>query len=136
MRAFWKGDDGTAADLAGNLLGSANLFEKRGRRPWASVNFVTAHDGFTLADVVAYNDKHNEANGEDNRDGHSHNRAGTAASRGRPTIAAILDLRDRMRRSLAATLLLVAGHADAADGRRDRPHRSTATTTPTARTTR
>ena len=109
IRAFWKGDEGTAADLAGNLLGSANLFEKRGRRPWASVNFVTAHDGFTLADVVAYNDKHNEANGEDNRDGHSHNLSWNCGVEGPTDDAAVLDLRDRMRRSLAATVLIAQG---------------------------
>lgn len=68
-RAFWKGDGGMLPELATRLLGSADLFAKRGRRPWASVNFVTAHDGFTLNDLVSYNDKHNEANGDENRDG-------------------------------------------------------------------
>ena len=71
--AYWKGDEGKLAEFATRLSASADLFNKRGRKPWASVNFVTAHDGFTLNDLVSYNDKHNEANGEDNRDGHSNN---------------------------------------------------------------
>ena len=73
MRAYWRGDDGKLPELAARLTASADLFDKRGRKPWASVNFITAHDGFTLNDLVSYNDKHNEANGEDNRDGHAHN---------------------------------------------------------------
>ncbi|MFN3548391.1 MAG: glycogen debranching protein GlgX [Mesorhizobium sp.] len=108
-RAFWKGDDGIAPDLAGRLLGSAGSFEKRGRRPWASVNFVTAHDGFTLMDLVSYNDKHNEANGEENRDGHSHNLSWNCGAEGPTDDTAILELRDRMRRNLAATVLLSQG---------------------------
>jgi len=108
-RAFWKGDDGMASDLAGRLLGSAGDFEKRGRRPWASVNFVTAHDGFTLMDLVSYNDKHNEANGEENRDGHSHNLSWNCGAEGPTDDPEILDLRDRMRRNLAATVLLSQG---------------------------
>ena len=91
------------------MLGSADLFDQQGRRPWASVNFVTAHDGFTLADLVAYNDKHNEANGEDNRDGHDDNRSWNCGVEGPTDDPAILDLRDRMRRSLLATLLLSQG---------------------------
>ena len=75
VRAYVKGDDGTVDDFARNLLGSGDIFDRRGRRPWASVNFITAHDGFTLADLYAYNEKHNEANGEDNRDGHDDNRS-------------------------------------------------------------
>ncbi len=109
VRAYWKGEEGTAADLASNLLGSAGLFDKRGRRPWASVNFVTAHDGFTLADVVAYNDKHNEANGENNQDGHSHNLSWNCGAEGPTDDPAILALRDRMRRNLLATTLLSQG---------------------------
>ena len=73
VRAYWRGDAGKLPALASRLTASADLFAKRGRKPWASVNFVTAHDGFTLADLVSYNDKHNEANGENNRDGHSEN---------------------------------------------------------------
>ena len=75
VRAYVKGDDGTVDDFARNLLGSGDIFDRRGRRPWASINFITAHDGFTLADLYAYNEKHNEANGEDNRDGHDDNRS-------------------------------------------------------------
>ncbi len=109
VRSFWKGDEGAAPDLASHLLGSADLFDKRGRRPWSSVNFVTAHDGFTLADVVSYNDKHNEANGEENRDGHSHNQSWNCGVEGPTDDPAILDLRDRMRRNLATTTLLSQG---------------------------
>jgi isoamylase len=122
VRGFWKGDGQVTADLASRLLGSANLFEKRGRRPWSSVNFVTAHDGFTLADVVSFNDKHNEANGESNRDGHSHNLSWNCGTEGPTDDVAILKLRDRMRRKPHRHRPSVAGDADAADGRRDRPH--------------
>ncbi|MDN2578494.1 glycogen debranching protein GlgX [Aquibium sp. ELW1220] len=108
-RAFWKGDEGIASDLAGRLLGSAGDFEKRGRRPWASINFVTAHDGFTLMDLVSYNDKHNEANGEENRDGHSHNLSWNCGAEGPTEDEEIIELRDRMRRNLAATVLLSQG---------------------------
>jgi glycogen operon protein len=108
-RGFWKGDEGLASGLAGHLLGSAGAFEKRGRRPWSSVNFVTAHDGFTLADVVSFNDKHNEANGEDNRDGHSNNLSWNCGAEGPTDDAGILDLRDRMRRNLVATVLFSQG---------------------------
>ena len=69
VRSYWKGDDGKLADLAARITGSGDLFNRRGRKPWASVNFVTAHDGFTLNDLVSYDTKHNEANGEENRDG-------------------------------------------------------------------
>ncbi|MGN6584866.1 MAG: glycogen debranching protein GlgX [Rhizobiaceae bacterium] len=109
VRGFWKGDDGTAPHLAAHLLGSAGSFEKRGRRPWASVNFVTAHDGFTLADVVSYNDKHNEANQEGNRDGHDNNLSWNCGAEGPTDDQGILDLRDRMRRNILATLLLSQG---------------------------
>jgi isoamylase len=109
VRSFWKGDDGFLPALARGLLGSADLFEKRGRRPWASINFVTAHDGFTLTDLCSYNDKHNEANAEDNRDGHDDNRSWNCGVEGATDDPAILDMRDRMRRSLMATLLLSQG---------------------------
>ena len=85
------------------------MFDKRGRRPWASVNFVTAHDGFTLMDTVSYNDKHNEANSEDNRDGHSDNRSWNCGAEGETDDAEILALRDKMRRAMMATLLLSQG---------------------------
>ena len=75
MRSFWKGDDGFLPAFSRRVLGSADIFEHQGRKPWASVNFVTAHDGFTLADLWSYNHKHNEANDEGNRDGHDDNRS-------------------------------------------------------------
>ena len=73
VRRFWRGDGGVVSELATRLSGSSDLYEQSGRRPYASINFITAHDGFTLADLVSYNDKHNEANGEHNRDGENHN---------------------------------------------------------------
>ncbi|WP_373356604.1 glycogen debranching protein GlgX [Pseudoroseicyclus sp. CXY001] len=108
-RAFWKGDGGKLPDMAEALLGSAPTFQKAGRRPWASVNFVTAHDGFTLMDLVSYNDKHNEANGEENRDGHSHNLSWNCGVEGPTDDHAILALRDRQRRNLMATLIFSQG---------------------------
>jgi glycogen operon protein len=95
--------------LARGLLGSADLFDKRGRRPWSSVNFVTAHDGFTLTDVVSYNRKHNEANGEGNRDGHDDNRSWNCGQKGPTNDPKILALRDRLRRGMMATLLFSQG---------------------------
>ncbi|MGN6550526.1 MAG: glycogen debranching protein GlgX [Pararhizobium sp.] len=109
VRSFWKGDPDTLPELAGGLLGSSHLFERRGRRPWASINFVTAHDGFTLKDVVSYNDKHNEANKEDNRDGHDDNRSWNCGAEGPTDDGGILDLRDKMRRNMIATVLLSQG---------------------------
>ena len=73
VRRFWRGDEGVLPELAGRMLGSADLYEAAGRRPWVSVNLVTSHDGFTLADLVSYAGRHNEANGEHNRDGHHDN---------------------------------------------------------------
>ena len=109
VRAFWKGDGGMARKMGDRLLGSARHFEHDGRRPWASVNFVTAHDGFTLMDTVSYNDKHNEANGEDNRDGHSHNLSWNHGVEGETDDVSINALRDRQRRNLVTTLLLSQG---------------------------
>ena len=91
MRAYVKGDDNTIDDFARNLLGSGDIFDRRGRRPWASVNFITAHDGFTLADLYAYNGKHNEANGEDNRDGHDDNRSWNCGVEGPTDDEEVLD---------------------------------------------
>jgi isoamylase len=82
VRAFWKGDVGVLPDFAKRITGSGDLFNKRGRRPWSSLNFVTAHDGFNLNDLVSYNDKHNEANGENNRDGHPNNHSLESRCRG------------------------------------------------------
>ena len=109
VRAFWKGDEGMAAPLSRCLTASGDRFNRRGRRPWASVNFITAHDGFTLADLVSYNDKHNEANGEDNRDGHSDNRSWNCGAEGPTDDPEVLELRARQQRNLLATLLLSQG---------------------------
>ena len=81
VRSFWRGDGGGVSELATRLSGSSDLYEQSGRRPYASINFITAHDGFTLADLVSYNDKHNEANGEQNATARITTSAGTAASR-------------------------------------------------------
>ncbi len=108
-RAFWRGDDGQLAEFASRLMGSADLFNRRGRRPFASVNFVTAHDGFTLHDLVAYNDKHNEANGENNQDGHDHNLSWNHGEEGPTDDPSIQALRLRQIRNFLATLLLSQG---------------------------
>jgi isoamylase len=109
VRSFWRGDEHAARDLAGGLLGTASLFDRRGRRPWASVNFVTAHDGFTLADLYSYNERHNEANQEDNRDGHSDNRSWNCGAEGPTDDPDIRALRAKMRRNALATILLSQG---------------------------
>ncbi len=109
VRAFWKGDEGLVAALAGCLTASGDQFNHRGRRPWASINFLTAHDGFTLADLVSYNDKHNEANGEDGRDGHSDNLSWNCGAEGPTDDPEVLALRRRQQRNLLATLLLSQG---------------------------
>ncbi len=109
MRSVWKGDEGQMPAFAGSLLGSADLYDHRGRKPWASVNFITAHDGFTLTDLWTYNDKHNQANGEGNRDGNSDNRSWNCGVEGPTDDPAVRALRDRMRRNSIATLLLSQG---------------------------
>jgi len=109
VRAYWRGDEGKLPDLATRITGSADMFNRRGRRPWASVNFVTAHDGFTLNDLVSYNDKHNEANGEENRDGHSHNLSANYGAEGPTQEPEINAIRERQKRNLLATLLLSLG---------------------------
>ncbi len=108
-RDFWRGEPGTMADFAYRLTGSSDLYEGTGRRPYASINLVTAHDGFTLADLVAYNEKHNAANGEDNRDGESHNRSWNCGVEGPTDDPAVLRLRRRQQRNLLATMLLSQG---------------------------
>jgi len=108
-RAFWRGDAGRLAELATRLTGSADLFDHRGRRPYASVNFVTAHDGFTLHDLVSYAHKHNEANGQDNRDGNGHNISTNHGHEGPTDDADILSAREQHMRNLLATLLLAQG---------------------------
>ncbi|WP_366556246.1 glycogen debranching protein GlgX [Aquibaculum sediminis] len=109
VRSFWRGDEHLAPGLASSLLGSAETFDRRGRKPWASVNFVTAHDGFTLADLYAYDERHNEANLEDNHDGHSDNRSWNCGVEGPSDDPEILHLRARMRRNVISTLLLSQG---------------------------
>ena len=109
MRRFWKGDEGLLAPFGARLTASGDIFNRRGRKPWASVNFVTAHDGFTLNDVVSYNDKHNEANGEDNRDGHNANYSWNHGAEGPTDDAEICALRLRQKKNFLATLLLSQG---------------------------
>jgi isoamylase len=109
VRAFWKGEEGQAAELATRVTGSGDKFNHRGRRPWASVNFVTAHDGFTLNDLVSYNDKHNDANGEDGKDGSSDNRSWNCGVEGPTDDPEIKALRERQKRNLLATLLFSQG---------------------------
>ncbi|MGZ9810481.1 glycogen debranching protein GlgX [Pseudoroseicyclus sp. H15] len=108
-RAYWKGDAGKLPDMASSLLGSADTFQKAGRRPWTSVNFVTAHDGFTLMDLVSYNEKHNEENGEEGRDGNSNNVSWNCGVEGPTDDPEINALRDKQRRNLMATMLFSQG---------------------------
>jgi len=108
VRDFWK-SSATPGQLAPRLCASGDLFNKRGRKPWASINFVTAHDGFTLADVVSYNEKHNEANGEANNDGTANNHSWNCGAEGPAEDPGIRDLRDRQMRNLLATLILAQG---------------------------
>jgi isoamylase len=109
VRAYWKGDEGQAASLAYRLTGSSDLYGRGGRRPYASINFVTAHDGFTLQDLVSYNEKHNESNGEENRDGHDHNLSWNCGAEGPTDDPAVLQLREQQKRNFLATLLLSEG---------------------------
>jgi isoamylase len=109
VRRFWKGDPALVADLASRLAGSSDIFGHRGRRPWASINFITSHDGFTLQDLVSYNDKHNAANGEENHDGSDANFSWNCGVEGPSCDPAVVALRDRQKRNLLATLLLSLG---------------------------
>ncbi|WP_436843145.1 glycogen debranching protein GlgX [Streptomyces collinus] len=109
VRDFWRGEPGSLGEFASRLTGSSDLYQHSRRRPRASVNFVTAHDGFTLRDLVSYNDKHNEDNGEDNRDGESSNRSWNCGAEGDTDDPAVLELRARQQRNLLATLLLSQG---------------------------
>jgi glycogen operon protein len=109
VRRYWKGDAGQVGDLAYRLTGSSDLYAHNSRRPYASVNFVTAHDGFTLQDLVSYNDKHNDANGEDNRDGHNDNLSWNGGAEGATDDPAIVALRAQQQRNFLATLLLSQG---------------------------
>jgi len=109
VRKFWKGEAGMRGALAGRLQASGELFDHHRRRPWASVNFVTAHDGFTLEDLVSYNDKHNDANGEDNRDGGNDNESYNHGVEGPTDDEGIRTARDRAKRAMLATLFFSHG---------------------------
>jgi isoamylase len=109
VRDFWRGEPRTMGEFAARLSGSSDLYEDNGRRPHASINFVTAHDGFTLRDLVSYNHKHNEANGEDNQDGEDHNRSWNCGVEGPTDDPEVNDLRARQQRNFLATLLLSQG---------------------------
>ena len=109
VRDFWRGESAALAEFASRFTGSSDLYQSTGRKPYASVNFVTAHDGFTLNDLVSYNDKHNEANGEDNRDGESFNRSWNCGVEGPTDDPDVFELRQRQKRNLMATLVLSQG---------------------------
>ena len=109
VRDFWRGEPSTLGEFASRLTGSSDLYEHSSRKPFASINFVTAHDGFTLRDLVSYNDKHNEANGEDGRDGESHNRSWNCGEEGPTKDPEVKALRLRQQRNFLATLLLSQG---------------------------
>jgi len=109
MRAFWRGDEGKLPAFANRLTASADLFNHRGRKAFSSINFITAHDGFTLRDLVSYNDKHNEANGEDNQDGSDDNLSWNHGAEGETDDAEVRELRMRQMRNLLATLMLSQG---------------------------
>ena len=109
VRDYWRGEEATLAEFAYRFTGSSDLYESDGRRPFASVNFVTAHDGFTLADLTAYNEKRNDANGEDNADGESHNRSWNCGAEGPTDDDSVLELRARQRRNFLVTLFLSQG---------------------------
>jgi len=109
VRRFWKGEGGVVSEMATRLAGSSDLYEHSGRRPYASINFVTSHDGFTLHDLVSYNQKHNEANGENNNDGADDNLSWNCGVEGPSDDPAILSLREKQKRNFLATLLLSQG---------------------------
>ncbi|MDX6312539.1 MAG: isoamylase [Streptomyces sp.] len=109
VRDMWRGENATLAEFGSRLTGSSDLYQDDGRRPLASINFVTCHDGFTLNDLVSYNEKHNEANGENNRDGESHNRSWNCGAEGETADEDVLALRGRQMRNFIATLMLSQG---------------------------
>ena len=109
LRDFWRGEGATLAEFAYRFTGSSDLYEGNGRRPHASINFITAHDGFPLNDLVSYNEKHNEANQEDNRDGESYNRSWNCGVEGETDDPKVLALRERQRRNFLTTLMLSQG---------------------------
>ncbi len=109
VRRFWRGDDGQRADLAARLSGSGDLFDRRARRPWASINYLASHDGYTLNDVVSYEARHNEANGEDNRDGHGENYSRNWGAEGPTEDESVQATRDQVRRAMLVTLFCSLG---------------------------
>jgi glycogen operon protein len=109
LRRYWRGDDNQAAEMGYRLTGSSDLYEGEGRRPYASINFITAHDGFTLNDLVSYNEKHNEANGEDNRDGSNDNISNNWGAEGPTDNQAVNTIRERVKRSFLASLAFSQG---------------------------
>ena len=109
VRDFWRGEPGALAEFAYRITGSSDLYEFSGRRPFASVNFITAHDGFTLHDLVSYNVKHNEANGEDNKDGENHNRSWNCGVEGPTDHLEIVALREQQKRNMLTTMLISQG---------------------------
>ncbi len=109
VRRFWRGDGGQVSEFATRLAGSSDLYERSGRRPYASINFITAHDGFTLQDLVSYNEKHNEANGEQNRDGANDNESWNCGVEGPTDDEAVVALREQQKRNFFATLMLSQG---------------------------
>jgi glycogen operon protein len=109
VRRFWRGDEGQRSDFAARLAGSSDLFERRRRRPWASINYVASHDGFTLRDVVSYAERHNEANGEDNKDGHAENLSANWGVEGPTDDPAINQIRFRLQCAMIATVFLAQG---------------------------
>jgi glycogen operon protein len=109
VRRFWKGEAGLVPEMATRLAGSSDLYEHSGRRPYASINFITSHDGFTLEDLVGYNSKHNEANGENNADGDNNNNSWNCGEEGPSADPRVLALRQQQKRNLMATLMLSQG---------------------------
>lgn len=109
VRRFWRGDEGQRPEIAARLAGSGDIFDQRGRRPWASINYIASHDGFTLTDIVSYAERHNEANGEDNRDGHGENCSANWGAEGPTDDPEIEAVRARVRRALLATAMLAHG---------------------------
>jgi len=109
VRKFWKGDGGQLSDFAYRLTGSSDLYQYDGRKPYASINFITAHDGFTLCDLVSYNEKHNEANGDDNKDGSDNNDSWNMGAEGPTDDEGINHLRERQMRNFLATLMFSQG---------------------------
>jgi len=109
MRRYWKSDDGLLPEFATRITGSSDLYGWNGRKPYASINFLTAHDGFTLQDLVSYNEKHNEANGEENRDGENNNASWNCGQEGPTADETVLRFREQQKRNLLATLMLSQG---------------------------